>query len=74
MHSEGLCNALDRNSARPSLIFRYVTAFFIDEVPTAAFERVLSRGLANALSALYPSGSDEKRLVETMLLAVPPLN
>ena len=27
--------------------------------------------LANALSALYPTGSDEKRLVDAMLLAVP---
>jgi hypothetical protein len=27
--------------------------------------------LANALSALYPKGSDEKRLVDAMLLAVP---
>jgi hypothetical protein len=27
--------------------------------------------LANALSALYPQGSDEKRLVDSMLLAVP---
>ncbi len=27
--------------------------------------------LANALSALYPAGSDEKRLVNAMLLAVP---
>jgi hypothetical protein len=27
--------------------------------------------LANALSALYPAGSDEKRLVDAMLLAVP---
>lgn len=27
--------------------------------------------LANALSALYPSGTDEKRLVDAMLLAVP---
>ena len=27
--------------------------------------------LANALSALYPSGSEEKRLVDAMLLAVP---
>jgi len=27
--------------------------------------------LANALSALYPAGSDEKRLIDAMLLAVP---
>jgi hypothetical protein len=27
--------------------------------------------LANALSALYPSGSEEKRLLDAMLLAVP---
>lgn len=27
--------------------------------------------LANALSALYPTGSDEKRLIDAMLLAVP---
>jgi len=27
--------------------------------------------LANALSALYPKGSDEKRLLDAMLLAVP---
>jgi hypothetical protein len=27
--------------------------------------------LANALSALYPAGSDEKRLLDAMLLAVP---
>ena len=27
--------------------------------------------LANALSALYPSGSEEKRLIDAMLLAVP---
>jgi putative DNA methylase len=27
--------------------------------------------LANALSALYPHGSEEKRLVDAMLLAVP---
>ncbi|UCF90480.1 MAG: hypothetical protein JSW39_19585 [Desulfobacterales bacterium] len=27
--------------------------------------------LANALSALYPSGSEEKRLADAMLLAVP---
>jgi hypothetical protein len=27
--------------------------------------------LSNALSALYPPGSDEKRLVDAMLLAVP---
>lgn len=27
--------------------------------------------LANALSALYPKGSEEKRLVDAMLLAVP---
>lgn len=27
--------------------------------------------LANALSALYPKGSDEKRLLAAMLLAVP---
>ena len=27
--------------------------------------------LANALSALYPAGSEEKRLVDAMLLAVP---
>src|SRR5262249_37778093 len=27
--------------------------------------------LANALSALYPKGSEEKRLLEAMLLAVP---
>ena len=27
--------------------------------------------LANALSALYPTGSDEKRLLDAMLLAVP---
>ena len=27
--------------------------------------------LANALSALYPRGSDEKRLLDAMLLAVP---
>jgi hypothetical protein len=27
--------------------------------------------LANALSALYPPGSDEKRLLDAMLLAVP---
>ena len=27
--------------------------------------------LANALSALYPRGSQEKRLLDTMLLAVP---
>ncbi|MCY3614381.1 MAG: hypothetical protein OXH03_04705 [Bacteroidetes bacterium] len=36
----------------------------------------LSRGpeflhLANALSALYPSGSQEKRIIDAMLLAVP---
>jgi len=27
--------------------------------------------LANALSALYPKGSDEKRLLDAILLAVP---
>jgi hypothetical protein len=27
--------------------------------------------LANALSALYPTGSEEKRLLEAMLLAMP---
>lgn len=27
--------------------------------------------LTNALSALYPSGTEEKRLLEAMLLAVP---
>jgi len=27
--------------------------------------------LANALSALYPRGSEEKRLVDAMLLAMP---
>jgi hypothetical protein len=27
--------------------------------------------LANALSALYPQGSEEKRLLDAMLLAVP---
>jgi len=27
--------------------------------------------LANALSALYPTGSEEKRLVDAMLLAMP---
>jgi putative DNA methylase len=27
--------------------------------------------LANALSALYPLGSEEKRLLDAMLLAVP---
>lgn len=27
--------------------------------------------LANALSVLYPQGSDEKRLLDAMLLAVP---
>ncbi len=27
--------------------------------------------LANALSALYPKGSEEKRLLDVMLLAVP---
>ncbi len=27
--------------------------------------------LANALSALYPAGSDEKRLLDAMLLALP---
>ena len=27
--------------------------------------------LANALSALYPSNSEEKRLIDAMLLAVP---
>jgi len=27
--------------------------------------------LANALSALYPKGSEEKRLLEAMLLAAP---
>jgi len=27
--------------------------------------------LANALSALYPPGSEEKRLLDAMLLAVP---
>jgi len=27
--------------------------------------------LANALSALYPKGSEEKRLLDAMLLAVP---
>jgi hypothetical protein len=27
--------------------------------------------LANALSALYPAGSEEKRLLDAMLLAVP---
>lgn len=27
--------------------------------------------LANALSALYPRGSQEKRLLDTMLLAIP---
>jgi putative DNA methylase len=27
--------------------------------------------LANALSTLYPRGSDEKRLLDAMLLAVP---
>jgi hypothetical protein len=27
--------------------------------------------LANALSALYPTGSEEKRLLDAMLLAVP---
>jgi putative DNA methylase len=27
--------------------------------------------LANALSALYPRGSEEKRLLDAMLLAVP---
>jgi len=27
--------------------------------------------LANALSALYPKGSEEKRLIDAMLLAVP---
>ena len=27
--------------------------------------------LANALTALYPRGSQEKRLLDTMLLAVP---
>jgi len=27
--------------------------------------------LANALSALYPIGSEEKRLLDAMLLAVP---
>ncbi len=27
--------------------------------------------LANALSALYPAGSEEERLVDTMLWAVP---
>jgi putative DNA methylase len=29
------------------------------------------RRLANALSALYPKGSEEKRLLDAMLLAVP---
>ena len=28
-------------------------------------------GLANALSALYPKHSEEKRLIDAMLLAVP---
>jgi putative DNA methylase len=27
--------------------------------------------LANAFSALYPKGSEEKRLIDAMLLAVP---
>ena len=27
--------------------------------------------LANALSALYPKGSEEKRLLDAMLLAIP---
>jgi hypothetical protein len=42
----------------------------------ALLESEVERGpdflrLANALSALYPTGSDEKRLVDAMLLAVP---
>lgn len=42
----------------------------------ALLQAELDRGpdflrLANALSALYPAGSDEKRLVDAMLLAVP---
>ncbi|MGF1614850.1 MAG: hypothetical protein ACFCVA_13335 [Gammaproteobacteria bacterium] len=32
---------------------------------------VSDESLANALSALYPKGSEEKRLLDAMLLAVP---
>ncbi len=41
-------------------------AFASDLNPVADFVR-----LANALVALYPAGSEEKRLLEAMLLAVP---
>ena len=42
----------------------------------ALLERETERGpyflrLANALSALYPKGSEEKRLLDAMLLGVP---
>ena len=42
----------------------------------ALLEAELDRGpdflrLANALSALYPQGSEEERLLDAMLLAVP---
>jgi len=43
---------------------------------TSALKSFASRGpdflrLANALSALYPKESEEKRLLDAMLLAVP---
>jgi len=47
-----------------------------DEPPSCLIEAKLKRGpdflrLANALSALYPKTSEEKRLLDAMLLAVP---
>lgn len=54
---------------------RYVAADSIEGARPQAVEAI-DRGpdfvrLANALSALYPMGCEEKRLLDAMLLAVP---
>ena len=59
VHAAMLLQASGRTNALRALL----TA---EQERGAEFER-----LANALAALYPKGSEEKRLVEAMLLAVP---
>jgi len=44
---------------------------FLDRTPAELDRSPDFLRLANALSALYPKGSDEKRLLDAMLLAVP---
>ena len=43
----------------------------IDENGASALVQIVTLRLANALTALYPRGSQEKRLLDAMLLAVP---